>query len=202
MSNTGENLKNNELAEEQSFNWKLFLTIGWITRWWVVLYIVLAIVASFLISRYSTPLYLSQADVQFKDKSKENTFDLGILVSNTNVDRLNEEMTILKSKGYKLDALKQLPIQVSYFIKENVKEGEIYKGSPYEIKVEIIDSSIIGQKITVAIIDTNYFSLKYLYDHEDLDYKFEFDKPYSTPAFNITAHLVRKEKTNRFFFVQ
>jgi uncharacterized protein involved in exopolysaccharide biosynthesis len=132
MSNTGENLKNNEIAEEQSFNWKLFLTIGWITRWWVVLYIILAIVASFLISRYSTPLYLSQADVQFKDKSKENTIDLGILVSNTNVDRLNEEMTILKSKGYKLDALKQLPIQVSYFIKENVKEGEIYKGSPYD----------------------------------------------------------------------
>lgn len=204
MSNTGENLKNNEIAEEQSFNWKLFLTIGWITRWWVVLYIILAIVASFLISRYSTPLYLSQADVQFKDKSKENTIDLGILVSNTNVDQLNEEMTILKSKGYKLDALKQLPIQVSYFIKENVKEGEIYKGSPYDAIVEVINSSIIGQKITVAIIDTNYFSLKYLYNHEELEYKFEFDKPYSTPAFNITAHLVRKEKTNLnkdYFFI-
>lgn len=133
-TNGNEILNSSDANEDQSFNWKLFLTIGWLTRWWIVLYIILAFVASYLIGRYTSPLYESQADVQFKDKSKDNSIDLGILVSNTNVDRLNEEMTILNSKGYKIKALKSLPLQVSYFIRERVKEGEVYNASPFDVK--------------------------------------------------------------------
>lgn len=148
MSTAGREAANgHDVHEEQSFNWRLFLTIGWITRWWVMLIFLSGITFAYLYGRYTTPIYQSQADVQFKDRSKENTIDLGILVSKTNVDRLNEEMTILKSKEYKFDALKNLPLETSYYIRERVKAGEIYTESPFFVDVEIIDSSIIGTKI-------------------------------------------------------
>ena len=109
MSTAPKEIVNNKDLEDQSFNWRLFLTIGWITRWWIVLIFITGITIAYLYGRYATPIYQSQADVQFQDRSKENTVDLGILVSNLKVDRMNEEMTVLKSKEYKFDALRKLP---------------------------------------------------------------------------------------------
>ncbi|MGB4930947.1 MAG: polysaccharide biosynthesis tyrosine autokinase, partial [Chitinophagales bacterium] len=197
-TNGNEILNSSDANEDQSFNWKLFLTIGWLTRWWIVLYIILAFVASYLIGRYTSPLYESQADVQFKDKSKDNSIDLGILVSNTNVDRLNEEMTILNSKGYKIKALKSLPLQVSYFIRERVKEGEVYNASPFDVKVQVLDSSIVGKKIDLHVIDPSHYVIKYEIGGEHIEYNFDFEKPFSTPEFNITAHL-KKEREKSFY---
>ncbi len=116
----------NTPAEDHSFDWKLFLTVAWITRWWIVIYFIAVLLFAYLYIRYATPVYESQADVQFKDRSKDNSIDLGILVSSPNADRLNEEMTVLESKGYKLQALKTLPINISYFLSERVKSAEIY----------------------------------------------------------------------------
>ena len=199
MANNGnEILNSSDLNEDQAFNWKLFLTIGWLTRWWVVLYIILAIVGSYLIGRYTTPQYESQADVQFKDRSKDNSIDLGILVSNTNVDRLNEEMTILNSKGYKLKALKTLPLEVSYFLRERVKEGEIYNATPFIVDVDVLDSTVIGKKIDFKVIDTKSYQLSYTSGDENVEFSFDFDKPYSTPAFNIKATL-KKEREKAYY---
>ncbi|HNM08066.1 MAG TPA: Wzz/FepE/Etk N-terminal domain-containing protein, partial [Chitinophagales bacterium] len=91
--------KSVEQQNDQSFNWRLFLTISWINRWWIVLVFAIGVCAAFLYNRYATPIYESHADIQFKDKSKDNTIDLGIRVANSNIDRMNEEMTVLSSKG-------------------------------------------------------------------------------------------------------
>lgn len=183
-----------EHQEENSFNWKLFLTIAWLNRWWIVVYFILAIVFAYLYDRYATPVYESHADVQFKDRSKENAIDLGILVSKPNIDRLNEEMTILKSKGYKIDALKSLQLQVSYFIKERLKSGEIYIQSPARFDVQVIDSSIIGTHVNFEIQNTNSYTLTYYYNGAERTHNFEFNKSYNTPAFNISAQLVKKDE--------
>ncbi len=183
-----------EQQEENSFNWKLFLTIGWLSRWWIIIYFILAIVFAYLYDRYATPVYESHADVQFKDRSKENAIDLGILVSKPNIDRLNEEMTILKSKGYKIEALKSLQLQVSYFIKERVKSGEIYIQSPARFDVQVIDSSIIGTHINFEIQNKNSYTLTYYYNGAERMHNFEFNKSYNTPAFNITAKLTKDDE--------
>ncbi len=196
MPNGNEPILNGrEFQEDHSFNWKLFLTIGWITRWWIVLYFLLSITAAFLYTRYTTPVFESHADVQFKDRSKENTIDLGILVSKPNIDRLNEEMTILKSKGYKIEALKKLPLQVSYFIKERVKSAEVYTQTPASFNIQVIDSGIIGQRIDFEIQNQNSYTLNFNYKGDSRVFNFEFGKSYNTPAFNITGTLTEKNKT-------
>ena len=154
----------NTPVEDHSFDWKLFLTVAWITRWWIVIYFLTVLLFAYLYIRYATPVYESQADVQFKDRSKDNSIDLGILVSSPNADRLNEEMTVLESKGYKLQALKTLPINISYFLSERVKSGQIYKASPFNVTAEIIDSAIIGTKIDFQIKNEKSYSITYDYD--------------------------------------
>ncbi len=196
MSNGGDQILNgNNQHEDNSFNWKLFLTIGWLSRWWIVMYFMLMIIFAYLYGRYATPIYESQADIQFKDKSKENAIDLGIIVSKPNIDRLNEELTILKSKGYKIESLKKLPIQVSYFIKERVKSAEVYTESPALFEIELIDSAIIGEHIQFEILNQNSYSLLYRFQGEELKHKFEFNKQYNTPAFNVKASLQDKYKS-------
>ena len=194
----------NTPVEDHSFDWKLFLTVAWITRWWIVVYFLTVLLFAYLYIRYATPVYESQADVQFKDRSKDNSIDLGILVSSPNADRLNEEMTVLESKGYKLQALKTLPINISYFLSERVKSGEIYKASPFNVTAEIIDSAIIGTKIDFQIKNEKSYSITYDYDGEYLKFDYEFDKNYNTPAFNIKSHLNKADKSDyskHFYFV-
>ncbi|HNF68359.1 MAG TPA: Wzz/FepE/Etk N-terminal domain-containing protein, partial [Chitinophagales bacterium] len=181
--------KSVEQQNDQSFNWRLFLTISWINRWWIVLVFAIGVCAAFLYNRYATPIYESHADIQFKDKSKDNTIDLGIRVANSNIDRMNEEMTVLSSKGYKITALSDLPIGVSYYIRERVKAAEIYNESPFTVNIAILDSAIIGDKIDVQILDTSEYKLSYTYKNEKFSKKFSFNKAYSTPAFNINTTL-------------
>ena len=181
-----------EQQEEHSFNWRLFLTIGWLSRWWIIIYFLLAILFAYLYDRYATPVYESHADVQFKDRSKENAIDLGILVSKPNIDRLNEEMTILKSKGYKIEALKDLQLQVSYYIKERVKSAEVYTQSPARFDVQVIDSSIIGVHINFEILNNTTYAISYYYNGAERKHNFEFNKSYNTPAFNITGRLLNE----------
>lgn len=195
---------NKSQPDDHSFDWKLFLTVGWITRWWIVLYFITVLIFAYLYIRYATPIYESQADVQFKDRSKDNSIDLGILVSSPNADRLNEEMTVLNSKGYKLNALKKLPLDISYYLTERVKSGEIYKASPFNVGIEIIDSIIIGERIEFDIKNDKNYTITYHYEGEELKYDYEFDKSYNTPAFNIKAVLTINEKSNlskHFYFV-
>ncbi|MFI5172717.1 MAG: Wzz/FepE/Etk N-terminal domain-containing protein, partial [Chitinophagales bacterium] len=175
-ANGNEILNGAELTEDPSFNWKLFLTIGWINRWWIVIYFIIVIVTAYLLGRYTTPIYESRADIQFNDKSKDNAIDLGILVSKPNIDRLNEEMTILNSKGYKVEALRSLPLGISYFIRERVKAGEIYTNSPFVADIGIIDSAIIGTKIEFENINKNSYQIAYDFRGEHFSYVFEYNK--------------------------
>ncbi len=185
-----------DAQDDQTFNWKLFFAIIWLSRWWIILYMIIIVTIGYLIGRYSTPIYESESDLQFKNTSQDNSIDLGILVSRPNADRLNEEMTILSSKLYKLEALQKLPIGISYYLKERVKAGDIYNESPFEVDVEIIDSAIIGAKIEFKFIDERSYNIKYDYDEQALSYNYEFDKSYNTPAFNIKARRVEGYKTN------
>ncbi len=191
-------------TDDHNFDWKLFLTVGWVTRWWIVIYFGIVILFAFLYLRYATPVFESQTDVQYKDRSKDNSIDLGILVSSPNADRLNEEMTLLNSKGYKMRALRSLPLQASYYLTEHVKSGEIYKASPFKVDVEIIDSAIIGSKIDFEIIDQTNYNIHYNYQGETISFKYNFDKDYNTPAFNIKATLNSSDPinvNNKYYFV-
>ncbi len=193
-----------DAPDDQVFNWRLFFTIVWISRLWIILYFVIILTIGYLVGRYSTPVYESQADLQFKNKSQDNSIDLGILVTRPNSERLNEEMTILSSKLYKMEALQKLSLEISYFLRERVKVGDIYTESPYTVDIEILDSAIIEAKIAFKFINEKEYNLKYAYEGKTHNYNFVFGKNYNTPAFNINATNVEINKGNRdkdLFFV-
>jgi capsular exopolysaccharide synthesis family protein len=204
MNGKDEILNGFEHHDSNAFNWRLFVTIAWINRWWIVAYMIVMLLIAYLYLRYATPMYESQADVQFIDKSQENTIDLGILVSKPNIDRLNEEMIILKSKGYKINALKKLPINISYFLKERLKSADIYSASPYKVSATVLDSSIIGTEIDFSILNEQSYNIRYNYKGETITTDYTFGKEYNTPAFNIIVQLTDNNPSTwnkRYYFI-
>ncbi|MFZ1824165.1 MAG: GNVR domain-containing protein, partial [Chitinophagales bacterium] len=186
QSNQNQQPNNGYIEEDEApLNWRLLLVLAWGNRWLILVFFALAITTGFLVVRYSTQVFETRADIQFTDQSKNQSVDLGIIVGGASIDKLNEEMMLIESKGYKIKALEKLPIQVSYFGVGRVKIADQYTANPYMVKADILDSSVIGKKIYIEKNDADNYQLNYEWKGNEEHFNFSFDKEYNTPAFNI-----------------
>src|SRR5690606_19746300 len=111
---------------------------------WFVLSVLLCVVIAFLYLRYTTPVYQSTASIIIKDEKNGGAMselaafeDLG-LFNGMGTNSLENEMGILRSKRLMSDVVKNLQLNVRYFIEGNVMTSEVYAERP--INVQILQS--------------------------------------------------------------
>ena len=124
--------------------------------------------------------------VQFKEADAGQSLSLPDFIRPGNLDRLNQEMTVLTSKTYKLEALQALPLEVNYRGKGRIKSSDPYVFGPFTVVVEVLDSAIIGREIAVEV--GNPFRIQYEWKGQNLELEVKDKVPVSTPAFNMTLH--------------
>ena len=121
-------------VEENQQNSLKDLLVKYLFRWkWFVLSIVISLVIGRYYYKRQTPLYDVSATILIKDDNKGELSelsafeDLGLLKKSSNIDN---EIEILKSRSLMMRVVKDLNLNISYFVQEKHLESELYLNSP------------------------------------------------------------------------
>jgi len=139
---------------------------------WFILSILLTVGAGYAYLRYTTPIYSASATIIINEEnangsgSEMSAYENLGFISGLSTNSLEKEIAILRSRRLMKDVIKTLNIHIRYFIQGNIREIEIYKNHPFNIKVLKFDDDKLktlgGAKYTFRPIKDTYFSVKNL----------------------------------------
>src|SRR5690606_11882602 len=114
---------------------------------WFVLSVLYCVVMACLYLRYTTPVYQTTASIIIKDEKNGGAMselaafeDLG-LFNGMGTNSLENEMGILRSKRLMTDVVKNLQLNVQYFVEGNVRTSELYGDKPLGVQILQLDET-------------------------------------------------------------
>lgn len=168
---TNQDLQTME-EEQSSFNFQTIYTT-FILNWkWFVLSVFICLGIGFLYLRYTTPIYNTKAKLLIKDDDNrryrrggiqglESMSNLGIISNSYGIEN---EQEILTSTTIAEQAVRDLKIYVTYYIKGRIKERLIYKKQPLNIDMDYAHLDRMNQPIKLSIKrDGNNYKIKGTY---------------------------------------
>ena len=173
MSDIKTNQDLQAMEEEQSsFNFQTIYTT-FILNWkWFVLSVFICLGIGFLYLRYTTPIYNTKAKLLIKDdddrryrrggiQGLESMSNLGIISNSYGIEN---EQEILTSTTIAEQAVRDLKIYVTYYIKGRIKKRLIYKKQPLNIDMDYAHLDKMNQPIKLSIKrDGNNYKIKGTY---------------------------------------
>ena len=168
---TNQDLQTME-EEQSSFNFQTIYTT-FILNWkWFVLSVFICLGIGFLYLRYTTPIYNTKAKLLIKDdddrryrrggiQGLESMSNLGIISNSYGIEN---EQEILTSTTIAEQAVRDLKIYVTYYIKGRIKERLIYKKQPLNIDMDYAHLDKMNKPIKLSIKrDGNNYKIKGTY---------------------------------------
>ncbi len=158
------------------------------SRVWIILFFLLSFLAAFIYLRYSQPIYESKATVQINDANQAgDILKLNSLTENSNL--VAEAIEQIKSKVFLRRVVEKLDISVNYFSEGTFKNHELYRSSPYLVKINTKDPGIYGNNIYVEL-NSDLTGGKLLLG--SARYDFQVNQWLTTPQFDINVTLNNK----------
>ena len=168
---TNQDLQTME-EEQSSFNFQTIYTT-FILNWkWFVLSVFICLGIGFLYLRYTTPIYNTKAKLLIKDdddrryrrggiQGLESMSNLGIISNSYGIEN---EQEILTSTTIAEQAVRDLKIYVTYYIKGRIKKRLIYKKQPLNIDMDYAHLDKMNKPIKLSIKrDGNNYKIKGTY---------------------------------------
>src|SRR4051812_44366641 len=120
------------------------------SRFYILLFFVLAFVGAFLYLRYSQPVYQSHAIIQINDANKaDEVLQLGNMGSRGNA--VAEAIEQIRSKEFLRRVVEKLDISISYYSEGTFKSNDMYFSSPYLDKVVPKAGARYGEQMYVEL---------------------------------------------------
>jgi capsular exopolysaccharide synthesis family protein len=103
--------------------------------WWIIIIFLVCNLAAYLATRWTKDIF--EAESELKLDIKQDATELGInkVVQDQNLDIVSGEIEQIKSKLFLSRVIDSLNLSVGYFSEGNVLNNEIYKASPFRVKV-------------------------------------------------------------------
>jgi tyrosine-protein kinase Etk/Wzc len=154
MSNPNQQVDEIDLKEVVSIIYKYKHTM--------MFFATIAFFLSIVFAYFAQNVYSTSATVEIvsDQRSRAGSTDMLTMafgISNNNIDN---ELEILHSRFIATKALKSLSIGTRYYTTHNYKERELYKNSPFVVKVDYLDNQLLGKKISILPINATSFRLE------------------------------------------
>lgn len=159
MANSTQKVSNDtkKLIEEYIIYWK-----------WIVFSILICLVLAFTYLRYTSYEYNASATIKIRDEQQSKKLPSLEEISNKGLfsdgaDKIKDEIKTIQSRTITKSIIKKLNLNISYFAEGKIKEQELYKKSPLEIKFFESDSVIdkINETLIFKVIsDTEFIMFK------------------------------------------
>jgi tyrosine-protein kinase Etk/Wzc len=174
---------------------------------WFVGIVLVAILCAFLFLRYATPQYMVASKILIKEEggsisSELEAFqDLGIMGGSEG--NIANELHLLKSRSLTASVVKDLKLNVSYFVKGNIKETEVYgERVPFELVFLNSKEAYTSLNTTFYIKATSNSEFELFSEKEQLTATIPFGEEFSLGTYKAILYVKNKtvlsENTNRF----
>jgi uncharacterized protein involved in exopolysaccharide biosynthesis len=137
---SNNNITSSSILNDQ-FDFSLFLFIAKKNLIFIALFFLVVFFSGYLYVRYETEIFDASSVIQIIAKNEAN--DILETATNNNEKILAGDVEYIRSRAFMNKALKQLPLEVSYFYKGTFKTNEHYKNSLYEAEVLVKNQAII-----------------------------------------------------------
>ncbi len=172
---------------------------------WVILLLFLGASISYLIVRYTKPLYESSSLIKLEFENEANTLGL---VNNgrlqQDLSNISGEIEILRSPLFLSKVADAVNYDISYHYYGRYLTDERYGNSPFVVSYNIKHPSIYNRSIDLQILDEFTFSLAIPSLKQDLGtYKFGEEINGTDFDFKIdkTSHFSKGESEGSYFFI-
>lgn len=149
------------------------------------------LLASYLIVRYTKPLYQSDSVLQLDIKSEASILgfrDMESSPSSHHVSGMSEEIELIKSKLFLTQVIKALDLDVSYYTEGNILDDEKYRSAPFKVEYLIKNEGFFNKKINVDLLDAQHYQLSFAADGKEFSQKYRFGQKASTPYLDVTLY--------------
>ena len=146
-----------ELIEKYTYHWK-----------WFLLGILVAMVAAFIYLRYTPEQYNVSTSILIENENRDGLpselteFEAMVLLGSAEKN-VETEMGLIKSRSLMQKAVQTLGINITYFVKGDVSENEIYKDNvPFSVNFISKDSlwQSVSTMFSIQALSSNNFELK------------------------------------------
>ena len=150
----------------------------YVSKWKIIVAcLLIALTIGYLKVRYST--YEYQANASIKIKEDENSQKLSEISAvqnyglfSNNFTKVTDEIEIIKSRSIITQVVKDLKLNIRYFVSGQVKEEEVYLEPPVNISFIMNDSLVenIDTNLFITIISPQEFELSDVNTKKILDF--------------------------------
>ena len=141
---------------------KLFLHITKKCLIYIILFIGIAIIGSFLYIRYTYPIYSTNAVIQLSsnDANVSRIFQTENIFSEQQ-NELEQAKGLIGSGVFLSQVFAKLPLMISYYREGRILSSEQYKSAPYSVDAVVTNPSIYGVPIYIKFLSKNKYELSY-----------------------------------------
>jgi capsular exopolysaccharide synthesis family protein len=173
---------------------------NWI--WLMALFFVFPI-AGYLYLRYTKPLYESYSTLRLSVKSNPNVLGIAGL-SDENIASLQGEIELLRSDLIFQEVIRQMNLDVSYYVTGKILDEERYKTSPFSVQYQVKNEMIYDIPFTVQLLDNKTFEISYQLRGKEYSHKQPLGVTLHTDDFSfnirLTPFFTPEYTHNRFYF--
>ncbi|MEQ8881012.1 MAG: polysaccharide biosynthesis tyrosine autokinase [Cyclobacteriaceae bacterium] len=163
-------------------------------KWWLLLvFFSVCIGVSYLIVRYTKPVYESKSILRLQFESEASSLGLGTNIEALDLNEISGEIELLKSKLFFSKVVDVIDMDVSYYYYGEFLVDERYRNSPFAVAFKIKNSAFYDKPIDVTLKNDQEFELSYDFEGEVIKTEHRFGEPINTDHFNFLI-----EKTNYF----
>lgn len=171
---------------------------------WIFLLLLIALSSSFLVIRYTKPLYESSSVLKLDIKSEASVLGLNNTDEEKSYNNLLSEIELLKSKLFYNKIIDAVDLNVNVFTIGNILDDERYQNAPFKVEYNINHPEIYDLRFRVGILNDRSFNLSYTFQGKNFNSDHEFGEFIKTDFYEIrllkTPYFDPNARDSEFFF--
>ncbi len=211
--NQNTNIPETQIQREDTIDIKKFVFKILSSWYWFVFTISVAVIAAWLINRYTDPIYTLNSTLMVLDRENAVTGGVESILEEQGIFRrtrkkvVDNEIAVLKSFTINKKAIEQLPdFHISYFTQGRIRTVESYKASPYKVIIDTLHKNLTERPIDVLFISNQQCQISYNNNEQSINTILNFDVWFENEdfKFKIIPNFKDKSELNKvtsYFFI-
>jgi tyrosine-protein kinase Etk/Wzc len=171
---------------------------------WILVLFLIVFSTSFLVIRYTKPLYESSSILKLDIKSEASLLGLNNVDEEKSYNNLLSEIELLKSKLFYNKIIDAVDLDVNVFTIGNILDDERYHNAPFKVEYKLEHPQLYDMRFRVEILSSRSFNLSYTFQGKNYNSNHEFGETIRTDLFEIrlmkTPFFDPDARDSEFFF--
>lgn len=184
-----DQLKDNYFQQEESINIRKYAFLLLSNWYWFVLTVILALGVSYLVNRYTLPVYSATTSIILNQQN--NQTDAQDLFSEFRAIRMRRmqslvenEILILKSYDLAKRTVEKLDLEIEYTAHGRLIERKLYNSAPFDVRLDTTKAQLTNYPIEIHMLSNEKYRMV-IDDQYNLDTIHEFGRKFENNLISL-----------------